>query len=240
MSLSMLETAWMETRRRASLPPYFSNILQQETNSSHTPQQPTTTHRMTHRRRNPRKCGFCRCVGHNILNCRHPMINEIIIHITADCRAIFHDKDKLTKYLSKRSLTELKIVASSYGMSMSFDKQTYVTCLTRIIHQEFMNIYKHPLHYIEIKFDSIECRNENIMMNDDMCCPICINEITEETHFVNTNCFHKFCGSCVCDMINSNGDKCQLKCPMCRTNVHSLTTYNLIHFNNLKTILKQF
>lgn len=234
------EIQWIEMRR-PPLPPYF-DVSQRQPHLMRG--IPTTTTQQ--RPKKERKCGFCRCVGHNISNCGHPMRYSIIRTMKRDCDTLSYDRAQLNRYLSNRSLIELKVFAGRFGISVSMDKRTYVLLFTRIFYNDFIKQQLHPLHEIQINYEiindddvDVEEKETTEKKEEENICSICFDENIEKTDFIETDCSHKFCGCCVIQMINHNNNKNVLNCPMCRRNINSLTVKNDRHYIELKTILKK-
>jgi hypothetical protein len=94
------------------------------------------------------------------------------------------------------------------------------------LRNDYVQINESKKFNIEIIL-SIEINNANLKEKEN--CNICYEE-TEETDMVVLNCDHKFCGTCVKQILK----KCKPNCALCRQKIVCMTIKNEELVDNLK------
>lgn len=72
-----------------------------------------------------------------------------------------------------------------------------------------------------------------ILSNDDLNCCVCM-ETKENPQICQLNCQHKFCSECIFRHINRNRN--YTECPLCRTQITSVTVQTNDDLENLRNI----
>jgi len=68
-------------------------------------------------------------------------------------------------------------------------------------------------------------------LRDTKQCPICYDE-TPEIQFMTTNCNHTFCNTCIMRHLDTERNKRQPHCPMCRTTISTMTIQSIALFDD--------
>jgi len=136
------------------------------------------------------------------------------------------EEEQGNKNISEKLLTPIKIELDKRHIQI-IDRNIIKSILRDLNLQKYYSL----VPSIVKQLNKDKCLNKTIL-DDEIECPICFEEIKEA---IKLECTHLFCETCMIK-INSNNS---IKCPLCRQVQETVKEYNLSD-DDMKIILTEF
>jgi len=164
---------------------------------------------------------FHKCKNNNILNVVNGYIDDEVKHMleVGDVQGAIEkiggkDCNNFVDVLKNKILEEL--ADAEYKVDKYKNKSDS---------KQLYDKWVETVNKLKLKIKNIEERFKDVL-NDD--CPVCYNELKDNTPVMMPCCNYVYCGECIVKLIDL-GDKC----PSCRSNI---VKTNLIYLNNNKKL----
>ena len=188
------------------------------------------------RERSPRKCSFCKCVGHTIKTCNDERITcfeELCQLKKWEYNSTYQSRQRFTIWLitfvgEQNTSSVIRAFAARKCNAIS---RTYLNfCIEKIIYYFYGDLIE-ELMYASNKYKINMFYDNKTLVSEVLCeCSICYDPKNGKD-LVTLNCNHVFCGACVVGIIKNNNKVIVPSCALCREHIKSIK-YSDTNFEN--------